>query len=99
MKSMRPPSAAIFLMTYFYRARGGHGPLTFSPPPDPLLFKIIFEPFVLLKITELNTRMLKRLKKIKYAPKDSLKGTKNEFAHFRLDTSSSAGITSLILRL
>ena len=98
MKSMRPPLAAIFLMTYFYRARGGHGPLTFFFP-DPLLFKIIFEPFVLLKITEWNTRMLNRLKKIKYAPKDSLKGTKNEFAHFRLDTSSSAGITSLILRL
>ena len=30
MKSMRPPSAAIFFMTYFYRARGGHGPL--APP-------------------------------------------------------------------
>ena len=28
MKSMRPPSAAIFFMTYFYRAGGGgHGPL------------------------------------------------------------------------
>ena len=34
MKSMRPPSAAIFFMTYFYRARGGHGPLA---PLDPLL--------------------------------------------------------------
>ena len=31
MKSMWPPSAAIFFMTYFYRARGGHGPL--GPPP------------------------------------------------------------------
>ena len=32
MKSMRPPSAAIFLMTYFHRAGGrGHGPV------DPLL--------------------------------------------------------------
>ena len=31
MKSMRPPSAAIFFMTYFHRARGGHGPL--GPPP------------------------------------------------------------------
>ena len=31
MKSMRPPSAAIFFMTYFHRARGrGHGPL--GPP-------------------------------------------------------------------
>ena len=30
MKSMRPPSAAIFFMTYFYRAEGGHGPL--GPP-------------------------------------------------------------------
>ena len=35
MKSMRPPSVAIFFMTYFHRARGGHGPL--SPPLDPLL--------------------------------------------------------------
>ena len=35
MKSMRPPSAAIFFMTYFHRARGGHGPL--GPPLDPLL--------------------------------------------------------------
>ena len=31
MKSMRSPSAAIFFMTYFHRARGGHGPL--GPPP------------------------------------------------------------------
>ena len=30
MKSMRPPLVAIFFMTYFYRARGGHGPL--APP-------------------------------------------------------------------
>ena len=31
MKSMRPPSVAIFFMTYFYRAGGGgHGPL--GPP-------------------------------------------------------------------
>ena len=30
MKSMPPPLAAIFFMTYFYRARGGHGPL--APP-------------------------------------------------------------------
>ena len=29
MKSMRPPSAAIFFMTYFHRARGGH-----SAPPS-----------------------------------------------------------------
>ena len=28
MKSMRPPLAAIFFMTYFHRARGGHGPLS-----------------------------------------------------------------------
>ena len=35
MKSMRPPSAAIFFMTYFHRAGGGHGPL--GPPLDPLL--------------------------------------------------------------
>ena len=33
MKSMRPPLAAIFFMTYFHRA-GGHDPLA---PPDPLL--------------------------------------------------------------
>ena len=31
MKSMRPPLVAIFFMTYFHRARGGHGPL--GPPP------------------------------------------------------------------
>ena len=36
MKSMRPPSAAIFFMTYFYRAGGGAmAPL--APPLDPLL--------------------------------------------------------------
>ena len=35
MKSMRPPLAAIFFMTYFHRAGGGHGPL--APPLDPLL--------------------------------------------------------------
>ena len=35
MKSMRLPLAAIFFMTYFHRARGGHGPL--GPPLDPLL--------------------------------------------------------------
>ena len=35
MESMRPPLAAIFFMTYFHRARGGHGPL--GPPLDPLL--------------------------------------------------------------
>ena len=35
MKSMWPPSAAIFFMTYFHRARGGHGPL--GSPLDPLL--------------------------------------------------------------
>ena len=34
MKSMRPPSVAIFFMTYFHRARG-HGPL--DAPLDPLL--------------------------------------------------------------
>ena len=32
MKSMRPPSAAIFFMTYFYRAGGG-GPWPPWPPP------------------------------------------------------------------
>ena len=36
MKSMWPPLAAIFFMTYFYRAGGGHGPLG-PPPVDPLL--------------------------------------------------------------
>ena len=35
MKSMRPNSAAIFFMTYFYRAGGGHGPI--GPPLDTLL--------------------------------------------------------------
>ena len=30
MKSMWPPLVAIFFMTYFHRARGGHGPL--GPP-------------------------------------------------------------------
>ena len=30
MKSMRPPLAAIFFMTYLSRAGGGHGPL--APP-------------------------------------------------------------------
>ena len=35
MKSMWPPLAAIFFMTYFYRAWGGHGPL--GTPLDPLL--------------------------------------------------------------
>ena len=34
MKSMRLPSAAIFFMTYFYRARGGMAPWA---PLDPLL--------------------------------------------------------------
>ena len=34
MKSMQPPLVAIFFMTYFHSAGGGHGPLT---PPDPLL--------------------------------------------------------------
>ena len=31
MKSMWPPDAAIFFMTYFYRAGGG----TWSPRPSP----------------------------------------------------------------
>ena len=35
MKSMRPPSAAIFFMTYFHRTRGGPWPP--RPPLDPLL--------------------------------------------------------------
>ena len=35
MKSMRPPSAAIFFMTYFHRARGGA--MAPSVPLDPLL--------------------------------------------------------------
>ena len=34
MKSMRPPSAAIFFMTYFHRAGGPWPP---RPPLDPLL--------------------------------------------------------------
>ena len=39
MKSMRPPLAAIFFMTYFHRAGGGgHGPLG---PLDQLLPKIL----------------------------------------------------------
>ena len=33
MKSMRPPSVAIFFMTYFYRARGGMAPS--APPGSP----------------------------------------------------------------
>ena len=36
MKSMRPPSAAIFFMTYFHRAKG-EGAWPSRPPPDPLL--------------------------------------------------------------
>ena len=52
-------------------------------PPDPLLFKIIFKPFVLLKITEWNTRILNRIKKIKYATKDYLKGTKKRICSFQ----------------
>ena len=39
MKSMRPPSVAIFFMTYFHRAWGGHGPS--APPPDPLLTSMV----------------------------------------------------------
>ena len=35
MKSMRPPLAAIFFMTYFHRARGAMVPS--GPPLDPLL--------------------------------------------------------------
>ena len=35
MKSMRPPSVAIFFMTYFYRAGGGAWRP--RPPLDPLL--------------------------------------------------------------
>ena len=34
MKSIRPPSVAIFFMTYLYRRGGSHGLLG---PPDPLL--------------------------------------------------------------
>ena len=37
MKSMRPNLAAIFYMTYFYRAGGGHGPLA-SPGSATRLF-------------------------------------------------------------
>ena len=36
MKSMRPPSEAIFFRTYFYRA-GGHDPI--APALDPLLLQ------------------------------------------------------------
>ena len=36
MKSMRPPSAAIFFMTYFHIAGGGHGPL--GPPGSATAF-------------------------------------------------------------
>ena len=36
MKSMRPPLAAIFFMTYFHRAGGAMAP---SAPLDPLLIK------------------------------------------------------------
>ena len=39
VKFMRPPSVAIFFITYFYRAGGGgHDPL--GPPLDPLLVAI-----------------------------------------------------------
>ena len=37
MKSMWPNSAAIFFMTYFYRAGGGRGSMPPSAPLDPLL--------------------------------------------------------------
>ena len=37
MKSMQPPSAAIFFMTFFYKAGGSPGPVG---PPDPLLKEI-----------------------------------------------------------
>ena len=33
MKSVRLPSVAIFLMTYFYKGRGAHGPLGPLGPP------------------------------------------------------------------
>ena len=39
MNCMRAPSAAIFFMTYFYRAGGG-GPM--SPSSDPLLYPTHF---------------------------------------------------------
>ena len=38
MKSMWPPLAAIFFMSYLYRAVGGHGP---SASPLDLLLKVI----------------------------------------------------------
>ena len=37
MKSIWAPLTAILSMTYFYRAREGHGPLS-PPPPDLLLY-------------------------------------------------------------
>ena len=37
MKSVWPPLAGIFFMTYFYR---GGGVIILSAPPDPLLTKI-----------------------------------------------------------
>ena len=37
MKSMRPPSAAIFFMTYFYRAGGGPWP-PWPPPGSATVF-------------------------------------------------------------
>ena len=37
MKSMWPPLAAIFFMTYFYRAWGEGGMAPSAPPLDPLL--------------------------------------------------------------
>ena len=40
MKSMQPPSAAIFFMTYFYRARGG-GPWPPWPPPGSATVKTV----------------------------------------------------------
>ena len=39
MKSMRPPQAVIFFMTYFYRVGGRHDLL--GPPLDLLLFNIV----------------------------------------------------------
>ena len=41
MRSMRQPLVAIFSMTYFYRAGGGHGPLA---SPDPILV-VLVEPW------------------------------------------------------